>query len=193
MLATAIRTAIVYSVAAAAPGTQSRQVKWWMSFSRDNSLKLVEQHPKAITGLYTYIGASVASDGAFHCPHNDTVLTDGFAPYWARGLSVTPALGLSNASVMSGAAAKRVAEVAAFAARVNASGLMLDFEPSTSDPAWVRAYAAYVTAFAAAMHAVGLRAEMCVSSWGILDGHTVPEGYGVYAKSGVDTMMSMAG
>ena len=33
---------------------------------------------------------------------------------------------------------------------------------------------------------------MCVSSWGILDGHTVEEGYGVYAATGVDKMMSMA-
>ena len=45
------------------------------------------------------------------------------------------------------------------------------------------------------MHRVGLRAEMCVSSWGILDGHELPDhaGYGIYAKTGVDVMMSMAG
>ena len=39
-------------------------------------------------------------------------------------------------------------------------------------------YADYVAAFAAAMHKYGLRAEMCVSSWGILDGHELPNGEG---------------
>ena len=53
-----------------------------------------------------------------------------------------------------------------------------DFEPDTSEVAWVHAYADYVTAFTAAMHKYGLRAEMCVSSWGILDGHELPNGEG---------------
>ena len=54
------------------------------------------------------------------------------------------------------------------------------------------------------MHAVGLQAEMCVSDWGILDGHFLRNGsscsesdgdcgYGIYAETGVDVMMSMAG
>eukprot|EP01052_Picozoa_sp_SAG31_P042041 SAG31_NODE_6551_length_1981_cov_0.868757_3_plen_77_part_00 len=52
------------------------------------------------------------------------------------------------------------------------------------------------------MHAVSLKAEMCVSDWGILDGHFLSNGtscsgpdcgYGVYAQTGVDVMMSMAG
>jgi hypothetical protein len=45
------------------------------------------------------------------------------------------------------------------------------------------------------MHKYGLKAEMCVSAWGILDGHELPngEGYGIYAKTGVDKMMSMSG
>lgn len=108
---------------------------------------------------------------------------------------MTPALGLTNASVMSGAAARNVGAVAAFAKASNVSGLMLDFEPDTSAAAWAEAYAGYVRAFSAAMHAVGLEAEMCVSDWGILDGHEVPghPGYGIYAKTGVDVMMSMAG
>ena len=109
-----------------------------------------------------------------------------------------------------------VDDVAAWAKSINVSGVMLDYEPDTSnatseaarnprpacDPPrplnelsrrWVRAYAAYVKALTESMHAVGLRAEMCISDWGILDGHTVPEGYGAYAATGVDRMMSMAG
>jgi hypothetical protein len=159
-----------------------------------NNLKLIDTHRGAITGLYTYIGAGVEASGSCSCAHNATYLRSRFAPYWARGLTVTPALALSNASVTSGNAKEHVAEVAALAQRLNVSGFMLDFEPSTSDAAWVRAYADYVAAFVAAMHGVGLRAEMCVSGWGILDGHALPnhEGYAIYAATGVDTMQSMS-
>ena len=141
----------------------------------------------------TYIGAGVESSGSFDCPHNESYLLQQFAPYWARGLSVTPALSLTNASVTSGSALKHVAEVAAFAKKINVSGFMLDFEPATSEVAWVHAYSDFVAAFTKAMHGAGLQAEMCVSDWGILDGHFLKsgEGYGVYAKTGVDRMMSM--
>ena len=173
----------------------ARHVNWWMGFnSPANNLKLIDAHRGAITGLYTYIGAGVEASGSCSCAHNATYLRSRFAPYWARGLTVTPALALSNASVTSGNAKQHVAEVAALAQRLNVSGFMLDFEPSTSDAAWVTAYADYVAAFVAAMHGVGLRAEMCVSGWGILDGHALPnhEGYGVYAATGVDAMQSMS-
>ena len=50
------------------------------------------------------------------------------------------------------------------------------------------------TPSADAMHTAGLRGEMCVAAWGILDGHSLPdhEGYGVFAKSGIDGMQSMS-
>ena len=44
--------------------------------------------------------------------------------------------------------------------------LCADFEPATSEIAWVKQYAKYVSGFTKAMHAVGLQAEMCVSDWG---------------------------
>ena len=160
-----------------------------------NNLKLIDAHPKAITGIYTYVGLGVGDSGHFEHGYNATSLREGFTPYWERGLTVTPALALTNESVTSGSAAKYAAEVAAFAKSINVSGFMLDFEPATSEVSWVHAYADYVGAFAAAMHKEGLKAEMCVSSWGILDGHLLPggEGYGIYARTGVDVMMSMAG
>ena len=176
--------------------SSGRSVRWWMGFGgQANNLALIDAHPKAFSGIYTYIGAGVETSGSFNCPHNASFLRKAFAPYWARGLTVTPALALTNASVTSGAAEKQVAQVAAFAKAINVSGLMLDFEPATSAIPWVEAYASYVAAFSKAMHAEELKAEMCVSSWGILDGHFLPnnEGYGIYAKTGVDTMMSMAG
>eukprot|EP00040_Diaphanoeca_grandis_P002922 m.23116 g.23116 ORF g.23116 m.23116 type:complete len:320 (-) comp14076_c1_seq1:59-1018(-) len=173
-----------------------RQVRWWMGFSNPtNNLAVIDAHRDSITGIYTYIGAGVEASGTCDCPNNDSYLVEQFAPYWARGLTVTPALALTNASVMNGNAAKHADEVAAFAKRINVSGFMLDFEPDTSEVSWVYAYRDYVAAFTTAMHNVGLKAEMCVSSWGILDGHELPngEGYGVFAKTGVDVMMSMAG
>jgi hypothetical protein len=175
---------------------KQRQVRWWMNSGKAaNNLKLIDAHPRAITGLYTYAGFKVEDSGHFVASGSQNSYLEMFRPYWARGLTVTPALGLTNESVISGNAVKHVAEVAAFAKSINVSGLMLDFEPSTSEISWVHAYANYVSAFSAAMHAQGLKAEMCVSSWGILDGHLLPngEGYGVYAKTGVDVMMSMAG
>jgi hypothetical protein len=101
---------------------------------------------------------------------------------------VTPALSFTNASIMSGNALKHVAKVAAFAKAANVSGLMLDFEPGTSEVKWVEAYAAYVAGFVQAMHKVGLKAEMCVSDWGILDGHFLKngEGYGVHVVDNSD-------
>ena len=127
-------------VAAAGLQAPERQVRWWMGFgSPENNLRLIDSHPKAVTGIYTYIGAGVESSGSFDCPHNESFLRQQFEPYWARGLSVTPALALTNASVMTGSALKHVAEVAAFAKKINVSGFMLDFEPKTSEVAWVHA------------------------------------------------------
>lgn len=172
----------------------AREVRWWMkSTGLDNNLALINKHPDAVTGIYTYVGAGVGDDGKFSCGNDEAWLAAHLAPYRARNLTVTPALGLTDAAVTSGLAEANVAEVAAFAERINVTGLMLDYEPQTSVASLARAYASYVRAFSHAMQAVGLQAEMCTSDWGILDGHTVPEGYGLYASTGVDRMMSMAG
>ena len=171
-----------------------REVRWWMkSTSLDNNLALISEHPGTVTGIYTYVGASVGDNGKFTIGNDDAWLAAHLGPYRARNLTVTPALGLTDAAVTSGLGEANVAQVAAFAKRINASGLMLDYEPKVSDASLARAYASYVRAFSQAMHSVGLQGEMCVSDWGILDGHTVPEGYGLYATTGVDRMMSMAG
>jgi hypothetical protein len=189
---------------AAAPAAAARQVRWWTNFESAGvsaQLETIAQHPRSITGIYTYIGAGHGDSGAFsfgHSPSTDnnyTWIREAVRRYTALGLTVTPAVSLTNHSVMSGTALAHVSEAAAFAKAANVSGLMLDFEPATSEVPWVLAYAKYVKAFTAALHAVGLEAEMCVSDWGILDGHFLKngEGYGVFAKTGVDTMMSMAG
>eukprot|EP01052_Picozoa_sp_SAG31_P037861 SAG31_NODE_4959_length_2834_cov_2.184644_1_plen_646_part_00 len=190
-----------------------RQVRWWTNFENEPQnenamLALIRAHPKSITGVYTYIGAGQGDSGSFSFGHsaatmnNMTWIIEKVALFSKLGISVTPALSFTNASIMSGNALKRVGAVARFAKAAGVSGMMLDFEPATSEIPWVRAYAAYVQGFTKAMHGVGLMAEMCVSDWGILDGHFLRNGtscsgadcgYGVYAQTGVDVMMSMAG
>ena len=181
--------------AAAQPLAAGRQVNWWMGFGNPtNNLAVIDAHRSSFTGIYTYIGASVEASGTCTFGHNLSETREKFRPYWDRGLTVTPALGLVNASVTSGNAARHVDEVVALAKQLNVTGFMLDFEPDTSDSVWVKAYAEYVGRFSSAMHAAGLTAHMCVAGWGILDGHVLPnhEGYGIYAKTGVDVMMSMS-
>ena len=175
-------------------------IRWWMSVNNlDNNLAMIESG--VVHGIYTYIGAMVFADGSFTCPHIDDQewfdqhlqpYLDLIADESSSFSSLTPALGLNETAVISGAAMTSVSDVAQCAVNLGVSGFMLDFEPDDSSPELVNAYAAYIKALTEAMHNVGLRAEMCVSSWGILDGHTVDNGYGVYATTGVDKMMSMA-
>ena len=182
------------------PTSSSPTIRWWMSVTEvENNMALIESG--VVHGLYTYIGAMVWSDGSFTCPHVDdadwreqnlqpylSLMTDNQSSF----SSLTPALALNDTAVRSGAALASVGDVTACALELGVSGFMLDFEPDSSDPALAEAYAAYVAALVEALHGAGLQAEMCVSSWGILDGHTVDGGYGVYAATGVDRMMSMA-
>jgi hypothetical protein len=174
---------------AAHPPRPRQQVRWWTNWESDvrdgrtpgrsvQMLALIAAHPHAVSGIYTYLGAGVADSGAFSFGFDVGGLNTKNSVTWVRetaqaytrlGLSVTPALGLTSHSLMSGNALAHVAEVAAFAKAANVSGLMLDFEPrapyTPSESAYVHAYAEYVTAFTKAMHAVGLKAEMCVSDW----------------------------
>ena len=64
------------------PSTRGRQVRWWMnSGGTANNLKLIDAHPKAITGLYTYLGLGVGDSGHFeHGTRNATNLGELFAP-----------------------------------------------------------------------------------------------------------------
>ena len=171
-----------------------REARWWMSSGKlQSNLDFIHAHPGTVTGIYTYVGLSVAANGSLLVGHNDTWIAANLAPYLALGLTVTPALGLNDDALYNGTGWQRVADVAAWVVRNNMSGVMLDYEPSTSAAPLARLYAEYVGNLSAAMHAVGSSAEMCTSDWGILDGHLLPEGYGLYAATGVDRMMSMAG
>ena len=157
-----------------------REARWWMSSGKlQSNLNFIHAHPGTITGLYTYVGLSVAANGSLLVGHDDAWIAANLAPYLALGLTVTPALGLSDDALYNGTGWQRVADVAAWVKRNNMSGVMLDYEPSTSAAPLARLYAEYVGNLSAAMHAVGSSAEMCTSDWGILDGHLLPEGYGI--------------
>ena len=49
-------------------------------FDNPENLGLIDAHPDAITGIYTYIGAGTTNSGEFDCPHNTSFLRAGFAP-----------------------------------------------------------------------------------------------------------------
>eukprot|EP01043_Picozoa_sp_COSAG02_P030280 COSAG02_NODE_1925_length_10344_cov_49.023231_10_plen_168_part_01 len=77
-----------------------RQVRWWTSFENEPTnenamLALIETHPKAITGIYTYIGAGQGDSGAFSFGHsaatlrNMTWITEKVALFTKLGISVT--------------------------------------------------------------------------------------------------------
>ena len=171
----------------------SREVRWWMSSAKlQSNLAFIGAHPGIMTGLYTYVGLGIAANGSMTIEHDDAWLEENLKPYLDLGLTVTPALALATDALADGTGSLHVDKVAAWAKRNHFSGVMLDYEPHTSAADRVHQYAAFVGNLSRAMHAVGLQAEMCVSSWGILDGHSTPQGYGVYASTGVDRMMSMA-
>jgi hypothetical protein len=117
----------------------------------------------------------------------DAEMQSKVAPFLALSLTVGVALAADPAAVQSRRASTAAPALAALAARNNLTSLMLDYEPKANVTALHAAqYAAFVRDLAAALHAVGVDLEMCVSSWGILTN------FSLYASTGVDGMMSMA-
>eukprot|EP01043_Picozoa_sp_COSAG02_P044605 COSAG02_NODE_4001_length_5930_cov_20.519122_2_plen_230_part_00 len=111
--------------------------------------------------------------------------------------AVTPAVSLTNASVMSGTVLAHVTEAATFAKAANVSGLMLDFEPATSEMDWVLAYRTPSTWRPLLWRCMrwGWKSR-CVSATGgflmVTSSKMEKDIIMVYA-TGVDTMMSMPG
>ncbi|GMH74450.1 hypothetical protein TL16_g06469 [Triparma laevis f. inornata] len=179
----------------AQPASSSKSVRWWVSYNFvDNNLSVITGQA---TGIYTYAGLSVNDSGDFNCSNSDDSLTSHLKPYKDAGLTVTPALDITNSSLTSGTALANVDQVTEWAGRQKENGLidgiMLDYEPTTSDSDWVEKYAAYIKALKTSLATVNVDLEMCTSAWGILDGHTVDSGYGIYADTGVNLMQSMSG
>jgi hypothetical protein len=77
----------------------ARQVRWWTSFenepnNEEEMLQLFAAHPRAITGIYTYIGAGQGDSGTFifgHSPateNNITWIHEKVAVFTRLGLTV---------------------------------------------------------------------------------------------------------
>jgi hypothetical protein len=163
---------------------------WWFNIHSPEytaqALKIVKKHSKSITGLYYYAGFHIDDSGVFQSP-SDAEIQLQAKPFLDLGLTVGVALGLSQTALQNGAATKGVQAAAATAARNNLTSYMVDFEPSSNKTnALAHAYATYIETLTEEMHSHGLKTGMCVSSYPILTS------FGLYAKTGVDQMMSMA-
>jgi hypothetical protein len=77
----------------------ARQVRWWTNFENDPNneeemLELFAAHPRAITGIYTYIGAGQGDSGSFNFGHspatenNITWIREKVAVFTRLGLTV---------------------------------------------------------------------------------------------------------
>ena len=63
-----------------------------------SNLDFIHAHPGTVTGIYTYVGLSVAANGSLLVKYDDAWIAANLAPYLALGLTVT----LLPASVVGG-------------------------------------------------------------------------------------------
>jgi hypothetical protein len=188
---------------------QERTSRWWFHTLNSSYTTLgtgiVKAHRNACTGVYLYMdtysthGCKTAAaahepcgrfvigcDGTFKSA-TDEQIAARVQPYLELGVTVHVSLDLCTTSVLDGSAQRGVAAAVATAVKHNLTGLMIDYEPRTNITSeHERAYAKLVTALAAALHREGKELDMCVSDWSILTA------FSLYAKTGVDHMMSMA-
>ena len=180
---------LLLSAALATTAATQRTSRWWFGSSPtylQQALQIVDGHRAALTGCYFYYGFSVSGNGTFVSPPPQDVASS-LLSFVARSLTVSVALGLNQSAVESGAALKAVDAAAAAADAANLTSLMIDYEPASNyTHEHAEAYAAFVSSLASALHARGRTLDICVSSWNILTE------FGLYAKNGVDGMMSMA-
>lgn len=174
--------------ALSAPDT-GRQSRWWFNLHSSaythQAVELVKSHRASITGVWSYAGLGLGDDGQLTC--DDTRLAPLIKPLTDLGVTVGVALGVAQKAVESGAALRGASAAAACAARHNLTSLMIDYEPRTNiTDAHAQAYARFVAELSKETHRVGVETAMCISSWSILTK------FGLYAATGVDSMMSMA-
>ena len=192
---TSLLTSLVHPVGARYDANE-RSSRWWFHTHSPafvaQAVQISKAHRGSLTGVYLYAGLGIGANGTFTAPHVDS-LRARTAPLLALGLTVGVALGLEQSAVEDGAALRAVPAATAAARAANLSSLIIDYEPRTDvTHAHAVAYARFVTALARALHADGngsghrTTLEMCVSSWSILTE------FELYAKTGVDGMMSMA-
>ena len=133
-----------------------------------------------------YNGFHINAAGEFSHP-SDEEIQSKVKPFLYLGLTVGIALSIDQTAVQNGVGSKGVADAAAAASRNNVTSLMVDYEPKTNiSKAHAQSYADFIKMLTDGLHHVGVESAMCVSSWSILTE------FGLYAKTDVDNMMSMA-
>lgn len=140
------------------------------------------------TGVYLCCnGFSIGADGRLAQPTPAALLNQSL-PLLQAGLTVHYVMGISNESIASGSwrGTPSIPSLVATAVSSGINGYIVDYEPSTNyTHAHAQAYADFLAALAAALHAAGKEVGFDSAGWGIL------HSWGVYAATGVDISTSM--
>jgi len=172
-----------------ASATRKRSNWWFQTHTPEytsQAVDIITTYRASITGVYIYCGFSINANGTFASP-SDADIMQKTAPFLAMNLDVGIALGVDQAAIESGIASAGVAAATATAKRNNITSLMVDYEPHTNTThSHAVSYAHFISDLSSALHAQGVQCGMCVSSWSILTE------FGLYSKTGVDQVMSMA-
>lgn len=180
---------LLLSCAAAA----RREVTWYVAAGQisANAALVAARNGSALTGAYLCCGyGSVSADGTWDARTAPAAARAQLAPF--AGLRTWQTVGVSNASIAarnwrSGVAAAVASAVALRPAGLT-EGLLVDYEPSTNyTQAHAAAYADFLAALCAGLHAAGLKCGMDIASWGVLRA----EFWSVYVAAGVDRFTSM--
>jgi len=168
------------------------QSRWWFNIHSDayvnQMVDIVKAHRSSISGVWMYCGLNVDASGIFHYDQWDGIrLESCVSPIVNMGLTAGVSLNVNQDAIESGAALWAVDDIVAAAKKHRVTSIMVDYEThDDTTQAHAQKYANFLSKLSTGMHAQGMEAAMCVSSWGILTK------FGLYAKTGIDSMMSMA-
>eukprot|EP01051_Picozoa_sp_SAG22_P008653 SAG22_NODE_673_length_7973_cov_3.643129_3_plen_372_part_00 len=196
--------ALALAAAAASPAAVAaprRHVRWYMASGALADIELndaflsVPERRAAITGAYACCNFFMMH-GTTGAPIGDV---DGnyssrFSPFRRHNLTVH-AHGMANeAAIKSGAALQNVGQLAAFVANNGIDGVLVDYEPLDASQQHAEAYARYLSAAVAAVHAIPVppgapRKELGlnIADWTVLG----PSFWQLYNATGIDLMASM--
>lgn len=169
-----------------------RQSRWWFNIRNssyvDQMVEIVKTHRSSITGVYMYCGLHMDSSGnALYDTFDGLRLETCVSPIINLGATAGVSLNANQDAIESGAALNGVIDLVGAAKKHRLTSIMVDYEPKTNiNHQHAKAYANFITKLSIAMHAEGMETGICVSSWSILTE------FGLYASTGVDSMMSMA-
>lgn len=177
---------LLATTAALSAGVSRRQSRWWMNAGHvSDNMAFLRAKRASVTGVYLY-GGRFLYNGTFTCTLDPET---EIKPYLELNLTVHVACSLQDDVASNGLASgpEGFARAAQWASDAGVTGLMIDYEPDSSNISLAQNYSEFARNLTVASHARGVQAAICISDWGIL------QYYDLYAKSGVDSMMSMAG